>query len=351
MWLGRAMSGLRDTTHDVAPSAAGIDMKVGYLIVAHNHPQHFRRLLQAILTPQSAAFVHIDAKTDIAPFAQQQLALPNLHFAKHRVPVYWGEFTMVEAVLDLMRTALDEKPAYDYLVLISGSDYPIRPPAAFEDFLARNAGQQFINVVQMPNDEVSKPLTRLQHYKVLSGKASTIPLKIARRLLIKTRVLPRERSFTTALNGLLPYGGSTWWALTNGACRYILDFVEREREFVRFYRNTWFPDEGMIHTILGNSPHAASIRRNVTYTDWAKRGPHPGVIGSQHVQRFIAEPTLEADDRYGPGELFFARKFRDEDAALIDELDASFSHDARADDLLIQSGSSRNEAASKRPSI
>jgi hypothetical protein len=330
--------------------AAGIDMKVGYLIVAHNHPKHFQRLLKAILTPQSSAFVHIDAKTDIAPFAPQ-VTRPNVHFAEHRVPVYWGEFTMVEAVLGLMRAALDENPAYDYLVLISGSDYPIRPPVSFENFLARNSSQEFINVVQMPNDEVSKPLTRLQHYKVLSGRASTLPLKIARRLLINTRLLPKERSFAAAFHGLLPFGGSTWWALTNSACGYILDFVEREREFVRFFRNTWFPDEGMIHTILGNSPFAASIRRNVTYTDWQKRGPHPGVIGSQHIRRFIAEQNLVADDRYGPGELFFARKFRDEDAALIDELDASISHEAAPDEVLIHGALSRNEPASKQPAV
>jgi Core-2/I-Branching enzyme len=299
-------------------------MNVAYLITAYNQPLHFHRLIKAILTPQSAVFVHIDAKSDISPFKLQQMPA-NVHFVEDRVPVYWGEFTMVQAVLRLIRAALNAPTAYDYLVLISGSDYPIRPPSLFEAFLERNAGHQFINAVKMPNVEVCKTLERLQHYKVLSGRPSTIPLKIARRLLIRSRLLPEGRDFGAALNGLTPFGGSTWCALTRSACQYILDFVEREQEFVRFFRHTWFPDEGMIHTIIGNSPFAADIRRNVTYTDWTARGSHPKVIGAEHVARFIGEPNLSADDYYGPGELFFARKFRDEDTDLISTLDEFIS--------------------------
>jgi hypothetical protein len=299
-------------------------MKIAYLITAYDNPAHLHRLLRAIVTPNSAAYVHVDAKFDSAPF--ERIRLPGVHFVKPRVAVYWGEFTMVEAILRLIESALASAESFEYFVLISGTDYPIRPIAELEAFLQANAGTQFINIVKMPDEDASKPLTRLRHYKVLSGNPLAIPLKIVRRALIRAGLLSAHRSYEAVLLGREPYAGSTWWALTRDACRYVLDFVAREASFVRFYRNTWFPDEGMIHTIIGNSPFAARMRRNLTYTDWTARGPHPEPIGPKHIRRFIEEPALVSDDRYGPGEVFFARKFSDATAALVDELDARIGH-------------------------
>lgn len=294
-------------------------MKIAYLITAYNNPAHLHRLLRAIVTPNSSAFVHIDAKFDAAPF--ERIDLHGVHFIRPRIPVYWGEFTMVEAILALIENALREPLRFDYLMLISGTDYPIRPIAHLERFLADNVGTQFINIVRMPDEHVSKPLSRLRHYKVLSGSPLTIPLRAARRALIGSGLMSAERSFEQALRGRIPYAGSTWWTLTREACQYILDFVAREPAFVRFYRNTWFPDEGMIHTIIGNSPFASHVRRNLTYTDWSARGAHPEPIDAMHVRRFMCEPNITSDDRYGPGPVFFARKFSDSAAVLVERLD------------------------------
>ncbi len=294
-------------------------MKTAFLITAYNNPAHLERLVRAIVTPKSAAFVHVDAKFDLAPFERCQRA--GAHFVVPRVAVYWGEFTMVTAVLRLMESALASPERFDYLVLMSGTDYPLRPIEEFMAHLAANAGTQFMNIVKMPDDETSKPLSRLRHYKVLSGDPLAMPLKIVRRALIRARLLPAQRNFETALQGRQPYAGSTWWALTREACEYVLAFVARETAFVRFYRNTWFPDEGMIHTIIGNSPYAARMSRNFTYTDWTARGAHPEPIGPAHIRRFVTDPRLTSDDRYGPGEIFFARKFSDATAHLVAEID------------------------------
>ena len=232
-------------------------MNIAYLITAYNNPAHLHRLLRAVVTPSSAAFVHIDAKFDAQPF--ERIDLEGVHFIHPRIPVYWGEFTMVQAILALIESALRHPTRFDYLMLISGTDYPIRPIAQLEAFLAEHVGTQFMNIVKMPDEDVSKPLSRLRHYKVLSGRPLTIPLRAARRALIQSGVMSKERSFESALNGRAPYAGSTWWTMTREACEHVLDFVAREQAFVRFYRNTWFPDEGMIHTIIGNSPFMSSI--------------------------------------------------------------------------------------------
>jgi len=299
-------------------------MQIAFLVTAYNNPNHFHRLVRAVTTPYTGTYVHVDAKSDIRPFQAERHE--RVKFLQDRFPVYWGEFTMVQAVLRLIDAALNAPARYDYLALISGTDYPIRPMHELQAFLSANNGTQFMNIVAMPNEGIGKPLWRLRRYKVLSGGAWSKSQELARRALIKAKLVPAERRFEAALGGRAPYAGSTWWVLSRDACEHVLEFVRREKAFVSFYRHTWFPDEGMIHTIIGNSPFASRLRRNLTYTDWRLGGAHPALISDQHVDRFISDPSPQSDDRYGPGEVFFARKFSDDAAHLtarLDELIAS----------------------------
>jgi len=82
------------------------------------------------------------------------------------------------------------------------------------------------------------------------------------------------------LHELIPYGGSTWWALSREACELVTAFVARERDFVRFFHHVICPDESFFQTIVGNSELRSQIRRNVTYVDWPAavrtRPPSPG---------------------------------------------------------------------------
>ena len=295
-------------------------MKIAYLIIAHDNPAHFQRLVNAILIDHSAAFVHIDAKSDIAPFLQTRH--PRVYFSSGRTPVYWGEFSMVEAILLLIETALRSPEHYDYCMLLSGSDYPICPIEELEAFLAANAGAEFINVVAMPDDAAGKPLSRLQRYKVLSGSSWSGVISTAHSVLDKLKLIP-ERDYAAALHGLKPFGGSTWWTMSREACQYVLDCAAREPQLLRFYRNTWFPEEGLFQTIIGNSPFAARVRRNLVYTDWSAGGKNPAALGNRHTQRFIDEYPFIVEDHFGRSEAFFARKFSDRTASLIDQLDAA----------------------------
>ena len=253
-------------------------MKTAFLITAYNNPAHLERLVRAIVTPKSAAFVHVDAKFDLAPFERCQRA--GAHFVVPRVAVYWGEFTMVTAVLRLMESALASPERFDYLVLMSGTDYPLRPIEEFMAHLAANAGTQFMNIVKMPDDETSKPLSRLRHYKVLSGDPLAMPLKIVRRALIRARLLPAQRNFETALQGRQPYAGSTWWALTREACEYVLDNCTN-------YGDTLVPVEELGQSVCPASGISASYLlwavQSTVIEELLAMGIKPGVYVSNHM--------------------------------------------------------------------
>lgn len=292
-------------------------MNIAYLVIAHAQPRHLDRMLKSLVTRNSHAFVHIDAKSDIQAF--NAIKRSGVTLCVPRVPVYWGEFSQVEATLALLRQALNSMHHYDYCVLLSGADYPLCPPEYIESFFERHRGTEFINLVEMPSERASKPLSRLTDYQVPSGHSWSLPLKALRRGM-KLLHLLGPRNYRQALGTLRPYAGSQWWALSRSACEHVLDFVKRQPRVVEFYRHSWFSDEMFFQTIIGNSPFLTNVRRSVMYTDWSAGGAHPGAFTERHLQHFAMQP-VQALDVYGVGEALFARKFSERDAELLDQLD------------------------------
>ncbi len=291
-------------------------MKIAYLIIAYNNARHFPRLIRALQTPRCGFFVHIDKKYDITPYTAERA--DNLFFSRRRVPVYWGDFSTVEAILIVLREAVESPGDFERFVLLSGSDYPVRSAAAIERFFESHPDTEYMNLVPMPSKTLGKPLTRLSYYR--PGPLTPPWLLFTAKALIKLHLWP-HRNYRKVLGDMKPYGGSMFWALTRPAARYLLDFTDRRPDFLRFYKNTYCPDEMMLQTILANSPFAPKIRRNLTYADWSARGRSPEWINRSHLDFFRTTTRFPPDDPYGSGDMLFARKFSEDSDELVRELD------------------------------
>jgi Core-2/I-Branching enzyme len=287
-------------------------MKIAYLVLAHTNPRVLKRMAGTLSSDDCRFFIHIDQKSGMEQFAG--IAGPNVHFIDKRLPVYWGEFSLVEATLGLLRMAMESAPQPDYFVLLSGSDYPIRSSGYICRFLDQNHGREFMNLVKMPAP--GKPLSRINTLRYPSHKPV---LKFASRALAKIGLAQRDHR--KYLPGMHPYSGSQWWALTREACRHILQFVEQNQGFVRYFENTFASDEAFFQTILGNSKFAPAIRRNLHYENWPARGGHPLPIGNEDVEYLKAHDQVTLNDVFGDGELLFARKFSDDRLELLDRID------------------------------
>jgi hypothetical protein len=294
-------------------------VKIAYLILAHNNPKHLLRLIRALSSSSSSFFIHIDRKSSLDDFAN--INGDNVYVSQERIPVYWGDFSQVEAILALLRIALTDPRRFDYFVLLSGTDYPLQSVSYIESFFERNKGKEFMNIVPMPCEAVGKPITRLTTYKPRPGDPTSKIAKFVRKLLVKIGAFQTERDYKSHLRNLVPYAGSTWWALSRGACEYILSFVASEPRIVNFFKHTVCPDESFFQTILGNSPYKARIRRNLTYTDWSSGGSSPAYITEQHLGFFTSSSPIIMDDAYGVGEVLFARKFSDQAEDIVAQID------------------------------
>jgi len=224
---------------------------IAYLVLAHADLPHLRRLIAA-LPADGVKLVHLDKKFGAAP---DLAGLPNTIILTDRIAVYWADFSIVEATLSLLRTALRFKQI-ERIVLLSGSCYPIASDADILDFFAARTSDNFIKAFSI---EYASALYHDKLRRIHIGEGSVARLAgdhpgfnraLSRGLtLLLSR---RRRDWRRNLAPLKPYFGSQWWAITRACGEYIL---EREEEYrgLRFFEHCFAPDEMYFHTIVANS--------------------------------------------------------------------------------------------------
>lgn len=291
-------------------------MKIAYLVLAHQDSRVLQRTVVRLRSPHSRFFVHIDRKTSLTEF--ERIRSSDVLLSEERVPVYWGGFSIVKATLLLLRQAMNHPQTFDYFVLLSGSDYPLRSSRYVHAFLENHRGAEFISMVKIPNEGFGMPLAKVN--RIWFEPEQPVCRFLTRSL---AKVGLAQRDHRKYLGGLEPFGGSQWWALTRGACEYILNFIERNDKIVTFFRHAPTCDETFFHTILGNAPFRSHARRSLTYADWSDGPNHPAMIGEHHLARFEDRDWVWPEDIWGSGEALFARKFSNASLPLLDRIDAA----------------------------
>ena len=272
-----------------------------FVVLAHKHPAQVARLA-ARLAPHPV-YLHVDAGLPDDRFATFAAAMPEHVVLVPRHRSGWASWGLVTAALEGVRAAL-AAGAPSHVMLLSGQDYPLRPAAEIEAFFGAHRDTSFLPHWALPNAMWGRfgGMDRLRlPQRPIRGRRLALPLP---------RRLPR---------GIRPYGGSMYWALTADAARQVLDACARRPELVRFYRNTWIPDEMFVPTVVMNSPARERVADEaLTYIRWPDAGGrHPAVLDATEL-----EPLRAAGA--GPSEVggrarakLFARKF---DAAVAPEI-------------------------------
>ncbi len=293
-------------------------MKIAYLILAHDHPRHLQRLVDALSSPDNLVYVHLDAKTDIAPF----LGIFNerVMLCPTRIDCAWGNISLVDATLALARMALAGGRC-DYYALLSGACYPIQPNEYIAELLDRAAGAEFIETYPFPDARYGKPIERLTRYYIRRNRPF-VRLKWELQQLIN--VLLPARDYRSHFGGMELVCGSQWWTLTPAALRHVVDYIDRHPKLYAFCRHIDCPDEFLFQLILWNSPFRSRIAHSLTFTHWLPGETGPVAIDATYLARFRAPFVVDSDDNLAPTpkrEVVYARKFTDRSASVVDALD------------------------------
>lgn len=293
-------------------------MRIAYLILAHNNPGHLQRLVQRLAGPDSAFYVHIDAKSNLDAFSHLGTAVT---FCERRIDGAWGDISLVAATLELMRCAVSDSRGFDRFVLLSGACYPLQTPDYIVDFFERYRTTEFIEVFALPNVTYNKPLERVTRYWIRKGKPLARLRWPLQRLLNK--VLPL-RDYRKVLGDHELVTGSQWWALTGDAVKYVLDVTERQPSLYRFCNFVDCPDEFYFQLLVWNSRFRDSISHSLTFTHWTPGQASPDLIDASHLPRFEGPLIRDSESNNCPGEkreVLFARKFSDASGPVLDVID------------------------------
>ncbi|QJX47021.1 glycosyl transferase [Hymenobacter taeanensis] len=263
-------------------------MRIAHLITAHANPSQLQRLIESLQHPDADFYLCIDGKVSLEQFLPLT-RLPRVTLISQRIPIHWGTYSIVQSTLLGVREILLTRQPYDYINLLSGSDYPLKPTASIHEYLAAHPRTAFINHRAIYTHWPAA-VYRIDHYDL--GHYA-IPYRETFQALIN-RALPKR----TLPNKLEPYGGSAWFTIPPFCAQYVLEYLDKHPSVHRFFKFTWGADEVLFQTILANSPFRESMNTSdLRYIDWSEDGPSPKVLTLDDA---LALQTTEA---------FWARKF------------------------------------------
>lgn len=276
---------------------------IAFLILAHSEPKHLKNLVRRLVSDDSAVFVHIDAKSNIDVFADCKAL--GAKFIPDRVNVYWSGWSVVQATLNLIKTALDDRRYFSHFALLSGLDYILVKPETLVKYLL-SSNFDYIDSIKMPDARVDKMLDRLEHVYFERALSPGIIGTIYRKLNTISSSLP-PRSVMKTLNGIVPHGGSQWWILKRSSAMKAFNFSQIDSKALSLFKSSRFSDEFYFQTVLATENIDSKFRHSCTYTDWSVPRP-PATINESHADMLLSDDFL-FNDLFGQGPCFFARKF------------------------------------------
>jgi hypothetical protein len=300
-------------------------MRVGYLVQSHRDPEQVARLVRTLKAGSSGAVVHVSHDFTSSPLDVASLsALPGVLVRPAKGG--YGDFSHVRRYLDAVDDLVAENLPVDWVVNITGQDYPLRPVAAAEaDLVAGGADGYLEFFPALDPDRSTWPVRRARSRYLFRHRRLAALSPAAKRRLRPLQVINRVQPlvrFHVAYGlmvgvrrrspfgpGFELYGGSAYSSLSWPCVAYLREVCATRPDLLRYYEQCLSPVESIFQTILVNSGRFALVDDCKRYFDF--RGStmnHPRFLSTDDLPRAFASG---AD---------FARKI--DDPAVLDALDA-----------------------------
>ena len=292
-------------------------MRIAYILTAYQRPAQLVRLIKRLNSPTATFFIHVDRKTDGRTFAQMVEPLKSFAhvFFLERHACYWGDFSQVRASLAGIRELMERRTPFDYAMLLTGQDYPLKSNACLEDFLEKSGGDSYLSYYPMPLASWAGHggMDRINHWHAQWLQRIWVLLTLRNPFRAGNLRSPAKGIFLPPRSWPFPmrlFGGEAHWCLSKKCIEYIHDFLRRDTAYLRFFKHVGIPDEIFYQTLLLNSPLAPSLKNTrIHYINW-NGNPAPVILRCTDFETLLQSPCL------------FARKFDTTvDAEIMDQLD------------------------------
>lgn len=256
-------------------------MKIAALIRAYHRPEQLELLLDRLEGELWAPYVHIDRKADLRQFAD---SFDKAIFLKDRVTVNWGGLTQVEALLRLIRVALED-PTITHFYTMSGQCYPVKDDAQIRARIA-SFPPGTANLMERTAMPVShKPLKRYTRRWVHDVR-NPVAWHALRWVFARLPDKPLHK-----LRGIPLYGGGAWFLFERQAIEKMMQFLDQNRWFWRLFRASDCPDEMLLHSLV--APLGIQIGGDSPTADtWIQGKSHPETVTEAMHQAYVEGPAL-----------------------------------------------------------
>ncbi|MDA8173768.1 MAG: hypothetical protein M0018_04150 [Nitrospiraceae bacterium] len=275
-------------------------IRIAYLLLAHKNPEQLNKFTEQLSMDKFAdIYVHIDKKNYVK--MSSEIDGKNITILKERVDISWGDISLVDAAMCLLREAVNSGRKYDFVCLRSGQDLLVRSGLA--DYLELNRHKLFMNAWKMDGSGSGAYFWRIKWPRFTRRQYDSAfhPFRIFRSALIRLYKLginffPNPKKMQMDI-----YRGSQWFCVPGYAAEYIVNFVANNVWYYEFFKDSLAPDEYFFQTLLMNSEYVKdNVCNNLTYIRFGqtkKDNNHAATLTMADV------PEIEQSNK------FFARKF------------------------------------------
>jgi hypothetical protein len=305
-------------------------LQVAYLIQSHKGVRQLRRLVQRLSMLDPSAIVHVSHDRNGEAGVQELQRLPGV--AVQLADGGRGRYHNVQRWVDAARWVADRGGA-DYVVLLSGQDYPVRSLEQMKRELAATP-DGFLEAFPVLDPSSSWPV-REGRTRYLYRWHDVRPIRPSTKRRLRglqgvNRVQPLIRvnvAYDTLRFGVRRrrgaiddriYGGSMFTSLSWRAVEHVLATVDARPDLVRWARESLVIEEAFFQTILMNEPLFTFQPSSRRFYRFGSGGPgSPAVLTTADVPTAVASGS------------FFARKFDMAlDAAALDAADEAVDRQA-----------------------
>lgn len=280
-------------------------MKHAFLILAHQYPNLLLRLVDALMSPYSNIYIHIDRKSVEMANCEivKMLALRENVWIVPSIKTYWGGFSLIQAELILLREAAKNKENR-YFHLISGADFPTKP--------VMDIIQQFENDIHdyilWDEKETDRRylIDSFYFYDLYGGKSKLgvwndyvkrpflVQIQRLSHLLVRGLRVPIRRKIP---GNYYHAFGAQWFSITQDTMRYILKYLDENAWIEKRFRHTAMSDETFFVMIIMNGPRRDyAINDNLRY------------FGNGHIKQDALGLDMEDLKPIKAGNYIFCRK-------------------------------------------
>ncbi|MGL6247913.1 MAG: beta-1,6-N-acetylglucosaminyltransferase [Culicoidibacterales bacterium] len=276
-------------------------MKIAYCIICHKNSNVLEYTAKT-LSETDYVYIHVDKKTNLENF-ENLFNVKNVEFIQNREDVKWGEYSQIQATLNLFEATKEKQ--IDYIFLLSGDDIPLFDnDHVFKTFLKKNDKKEYIGISlnESAKQEVINKRVMYNYGSIYYKKHKT------RRdnLLVVFDLLKRKNKLFPELPKL--YKGSQWIGITVEFRNYMFEYFKKNPKYSKAFQKSLCGDELFFQTLVMNSPFRNQVYKTneligdsekaLRYIDWETGPDSPRTLDVTDIDKIILFDQ----------ECFFARK-------------------------------------------